>query len=163
MALLYEVAKKASDLNINCTFTLAGPIDLDSNEYNVFLNNNSKLKNITLIDDYVDPVYIFKTQHALVLPSEREGFGSIVIEAQSMGLPVIVSDIYGLNDSFINNVTGIKCRASSVEDFVRAIIKMKDPNNYMNYRNNSYKFSQKFQSLHFCEDLLESYKLLGLL
>lgn len=42
-----------------------------------------------------------------VLPSYREGFGSAVIEAEAMGVPVIVSDIPGPTDAMVNEKTGI--------------------------------------------------------
>jgi len=42
----------------------------------------------------------------MCLPSHREGFGSSVIEASATGLPVLVSDIYGLRDCFLDSVTG---------------------------------------------------------
>lgn len=42
-----------------------------------------------------------------VLPSYREGFGSAVIEAEAMGLPVIVSDIPGPTNAMVRDVTGL--------------------------------------------------------
>lgn len=43
----------------------------------------------------------------LCLPSYREGFGTVVIEAAAMGVPTIGSDIYGLSDAVVNDETGI--------------------------------------------------------
>ena len=45
-----------------------------------------------------------------VLPTWREGFGSSVIEAQALGLPVITSDAYGVVDASVPNVTGLRCK-----------------------------------------------------
>lgn len=42
-----------------------------------------------------------------VLPSYREGFGSSVIEAEAMGLPVIVTNIPGPTDAMLKNKTGL--------------------------------------------------------
>ena len=44
---------------------------------------------------------------AYVLPSYREGFGSAVIEAEAMGLPVIVTDIPGPTNAMVRDVTGL--------------------------------------------------------
>lgn len=41
------------------------------------------------------------------LPSYREGFGSVVIEAAAMGLPAVVSRVTGLVDSVVEGVTGL--------------------------------------------------------
>ena len=43
----------------------------------------------------------------LCLPSYREGFGTVVIEAAAMGLPTVGTDIYGLSDAVANGVTGL--------------------------------------------------------
>ena len=43
----------------------------------------------------------------LCLPSYREGFGTVVIEAAAMGLPTIGSDIYGLSDAVLHDQTGL--------------------------------------------------------
>lgn len=43
----------------------------------------------------------------ICLPSYREGFGSVVIEAAAVGIPAIASHIYGLTDAVINNETGL--------------------------------------------------------
>lgn len=43
----------------------------------------------------------------LCLPSYREGFGTVVIEAAAMGVPTVGSDIYGLSDAIVNGETGM--------------------------------------------------------
>lgn len=43
----------------------------------------------------------------LVLPSYREGFGSVVIEAAATGIPALVSRIYGLTDAVVPEATGL--------------------------------------------------------
>lgn len=43
----------------------------------------------------------------LCLPSYREGFGTVVIEAAAMGVPTVGSNIYGLSDAVVNGETGI--------------------------------------------------------
>lgn len=41
------------------------------------------------------------------IPSYREGFGTVVIEAAAMGLPAVASDIYGLSDAVVDGETGL--------------------------------------------------------
>ena len=50
-----------------------------------------------------------------VLPTWREGFGSSVIEAQALGLPVITSDAYGVVDASVPNETGLRCKVNDPE------------------------------------------------
>jgi len=49
----------------------------------------------------------YSMMDVMLLPSYREGFGNIVIEAQAMGVPVIVSDIPGPVDAMERDVTGL--------------------------------------------------------
>jgi glycosyltransferase involved in cell wall biosynthesis len=41
------------------------------------------------------------------LPSYREGFGSVVIEAGACGVPAVGSRIYGITDSIVEGDTGL--------------------------------------------------------
>ena len=163
LSLLYEVAKKTSDLDINCLFTLAGPVDIDSSQYDVFLKNQYSLSNIKLIDDYVNPTNTLQDQHVLILPSEREGFGSIVVEAQAIGLPVICSDAYGLSDSFIDGITGIRCKGGMVNEYVDAIVKLNDAIILSEFSTQARIFSKKFHPESFKRDLSVCYAELGIL
>lgn len=43
----------------------------------------------------------------LCLPSYREGFGNVVIEAAAMGVPAVGSDIVGLRDAIVDGETGV--------------------------------------------------------
>ncbi len=47
------------------------------------------------------------------LPSHREGFGSVLIEAASVGLPAIASRVYGITDAVEDGVTGILHRPAA--------------------------------------------------
>lgn len=44
---------------------------------------------------------------AFCLPSYREGFGTVIIEAAACGVPAIASHIYGVTDAVVDGVTGI--------------------------------------------------------
>lgn len=45
-----------------------------------------------------------------VLPTWREGFGSSVIEAQALAIPVITSDAYGVVDASVPGETALRCK-----------------------------------------------------
>lgn len=50
------------------------------------------------------------------LPSYREGFGSVILEAASAGIPSIGSRIYGITDAIEDGKTGLLHRARDVDD-----------------------------------------------
>lgn len=54
----------------------------------------------------------------LCLPSYREGFGSIVIDAASMGVPTIGSSIPGLTDAIVDKQTGMLFTAGNINELV---------------------------------------------
>lgn len=54
-------------------------------------------------------------------PSFREGLPVSAIEAMAAGLPLIASDVRGINDCCIMGENGILCNPSSVDDFSHAI------------------------------------------
>jgi len=56
------------------------------------------------------------------LPSYREGFGSVIIEAAAVGLPTVASDIYGLADAVQNGQTGILHEVKNTEQIRAALV-----------------------------------------
>ena len=51
----------------------------------------------------------------LCLPSHREGFGMVILEAAACGIPSIGSDIYGIQDAIVHNKTGLLFEKSNPE------------------------------------------------
>jgi len=62
----------------------------------------------------------------MVLPSYREGFGVVAIEAQALGVPVITTDIPGPQDAIINEETGMLIPAADQESLMAAMHKLKN-------------------------------------
>jgi len=67
-------------------------------------DNRDKLR---LIGFSSEPQHYLAASDVLCLPSYREGFGSVIIEAAAMGLPSIASNIYGISDAIQNHKTGL--------------------------------------------------------
>lgn len=57
-------------------------------------------------------------------PSCREGLGLAAIEAMACGLPLITSNVHGINDYSANNITGYKCAPADADAFANAIGKL---------------------------------------
>jgi len=58
----------------------------------------------------------------LCLPSYREGFGSIVIDAAAMGVPTIGSNIPGLIDSVVDGQTGMLFPAGDLNELAKLML-----------------------------------------
>jgi len=80
---------------------------------------SSKMKkyklNIIFIGLTQIPQDLLNMSNIICLPSYREGFGNVVIEAAAVGLPSIVSNIYGLSDSIVKNKTGLTHKPGDVK------------------------------------------------
>lgn len=69
---------------------------------------------------------VYKTADLFIMPNIKidnniEGFGIVAIEASSMGLPVIASNMEGISNAVINNQTGKLVESGESEQFVHAI------------------------------------------
>ena len=60
----------------------------------------------------------------LILPSYREGFGNVVIEAAACSVPAIATNIYGLRDSIDNQQTGLLVSPYDVEELSNAMLEV---------------------------------------
>lgn len=65
-----------------------------------------------------DPQRYLAAMDIFMFPSYREGFGNVVIEAEAMGVPVVVTDIPGPQNGMIDGVTGFKVPARTVEPLI---------------------------------------------
>lgn len=75
-----------------------------------------------------EPQNVLQMADVFCLPSYREGFGSSVIEASLLEKPIISSDIYGVKDAIIENVTGLKHKVKDAEAILGQMEKMMDKN-----------------------------------
>jgi glycosyltransferase involved in cell wall biosynthesis len=64
----------------------------------------------------------------LILPTEREGFPNVVLEASATGIPVITTLSTGARDSVVDGVTGMLV-SGDPESLSEATVKLlRDPN-----------------------------------
>lgn len=100
---------------------------------NEILSSFSMHKELIRFVDFTDsPEKYMAASDVFVLPSYREGFGSVIIEAASCELPSIGSNIYGLNDAIEDDVTGLLVPVRSVKSLEIAMIKLIKNNKLLN-------------------------------
>jgi glycosyltransferase involved in cell wall biosynthesis len=122
---LVRAFKNISKKNSNSMLLIVGP-DEDNliNDLNKILDFS--VKYTRFIDFTKAPEIYMMASDIFVIPSYREGFGNVVVEAASCGIPSIGSDIYGLSDSIKDGETGILIPVKSEKDLERAMIKLLD-------------------------------------
>lgn len=117
--------------------------------------NNSNVK-------FHDSVYDIERYYAaidvLILPSYREGFGNVVIEAGAMGTPAIVSDIPGPTDTIEKDKTAFVVPVKNSEALIDAMYRIRSAD-YKAMGQNATEFVQnKFDSRILCEEILKRKK-----
>ena len=71
---------------------------------------------IIFIEDCDKPEDYLQIADIFCMPSYREGFGTSILEASSLEIPIISSDTYGLLDTIIVNKTGLRHEVGNVND-----------------------------------------------
>lgn len=99
----------------NIKLFLIGP---DEENIESKIQNFLKNKNVIRLDYVSSPEKILNVADILVLPSHREGFGTTVIEAASLGIPCIASNIYGLKDAVVDRHTGLLHTVKDIDDMI---------------------------------------------
>jgi glycosyltransferase involved in cell wall biosynthesis len=62
--------------------------------------------------------------HCLIVPSVREGWGLVVIEANSVGTPAVAYDVPGLRDSVLDGITGLLVQDGDPDSLARGALAM---------------------------------------
>ena len=69
---------------------------------------------------------LYPLMDIFVLPTHREGFGVVILEASAMEKPVIVSNVGGCPEAVDNGETGILIPLKDIEKLKEAIIYLID-------------------------------------
>ena len=103
----FKIIEKKHDVLL----VFVGPIE-DRNLIHLLKNK----KKILYFNFTTKPEDWFSLADILCLPSYREGFGTVVIEAASCGIPALCSNIYGLSDAIIKHKTGFFHEVGNIDD-----------------------------------------------
>ncbi len=95
-----------------------------------------------------------------VLPSYREGFGSAVVEAEAMGVSVIVTDIPGPTDAMLRNETGLVVKKADEQSLYEGMLRIaEDEQMRQRFGENGYRFAfENFEQTQFIEHIMEDRK-----
>ena len=120
---IYELLTAFDSLNRkyrHVKLLLIGPLDDKKDEEILSIANDTN--NVILLGLQNQPEKYLSVSSLLCLPSYREGFGSVVIEAAAMGVPAIGSDIVGLRDAIVHKNTGLLIKPKSSLSLYEAFV-----------------------------------------
>lgn len=107
----------------NVALVMVGPFEENEDEIKSYARINCG-KKIIFVGFNSKPENYMAIADVLCLPSYREGFGSVVIEAAAMGVPTVGTAIYGLQDAVCNEITGILVEPKNVSALSNALLKL---------------------------------------
>lgn len=103
-------------------------VGYDEGNYSSLLSGQPN-NDILFIPPTPNPEHYLQAADIFCCPSYREGFGLSVIEASSTQLPVICSDVYGIMDAMVDDVTGLRCHVKDVDSLYNCMLTLKENSN----------------------------------
>jgi glycosyltransferase involved in cell wall biosynthesis len=156
---LVEAFKNVSEQHNDVALLIVGP-DEEELKQELISRLETCKEFVRFIDFTKVPEQYMAASDVFVLPSYREGFGSVIIEAASCGLPSIGSNIYGLSDAIKVEETGFLVPARSSKPLEGVMLKLV---NNDKLRNEMGSNARKRAIYHFSQDnitlkILQLYK-----
>lgn len=146
-----ELLEAFKQLNDSCYLLMVGPSEVDET-INQDLYEWSVKNDRVIYTGYTNCVEQYlSAMDCYILPSYREGFGMGVVEAEAMGLPVIVTNIPGPIDAMVDGKTGIVVPKKNTKELVKA----------MEWLLNNQKLAEQYaeNGVAFAKDNFEQHKL----
>lgn len=115
---LLQAAKTLADDGDNIQVSLLGRM---VDDYSVQIDQLAKLGVVEYLGVASDVRPHIREADAVILPSHHEGLANVLLEAASIGRPVLASRIPGCQEAFDEEVTGLGFTANDTESLVNAV------------------------------------------
>jgi phosphatidylinositol alpha-1,6-mannosyltransferase len=122
-----KVIEAIADLKIkypNIKYLIAGSYDSHEKVFVDTLINKLEIQNVVVLPGYIKDEELenhFAMSDMYVMPSRKEGFGIVFIEAMYYGLPVIAGNTDGSADALLNGELGQLVNPDNVGEIAKAI------------------------------------------
>lgn len=103
-----------------CVLLMIGPGEAKDGSFSEPMNHSPD-GDIRYVGYSPQPERYLSVTDIFCLPSYREGFGNVVIEAAAMGVPTVGTDIVGLRDAIINGETGILVPVKNIDELANSL------------------------------------------
>lgn len=86
----------------------------------------SSLSRVRFVGHQVDVALWLRTVDVIVLPSQREGFGLVAVEAMAAGTPILAAGTGGLNEVITSGVEGFHFPPEDALELARLMVRLID-------------------------------------
>lgn len=111
---------RVAENNPDCHLLVVGP-DEENIEAELLASINSVAERVHRMGFTSVPERVLSASDVICLPSYREGFGSVLIEAAAAQVPAIASKIYGITDAGEEGVTYLLHPQGSIKELADAM------------------------------------------
>lgn len=150
-----ELLEAYFSLETDAKLLLIGVMEGEKSLNKSFLRRARKCESVKFHDAVSDIEKYYAAIDVLVLPSYREGFGNVVIEAGAVGTPAIVSNIPGPIDTIDDGRTAITVKVKSAKDLSDKMLLIRTIDYQMMGFCATKFVKENFDSNKLCEKILE--------
>ncbi|MCX7549504.1 glycosyltransferase [Xanthomarina sp. F2636L] len=120
---LLEAARICSNKGYKFKYLLVGPLEENSKKLNK--NILSQYEDIVdILGSRSDVLNLLETSDAFVLPTFREGFSRVLLEAAAVGLPIVSTNVTGVRDFTRHNEEAILVEPKNSETLANAMVEI---------------------------------------
>lgn len=161
---IFELIEAYKNLQVdipNVRLLIVGPLETEEKD-GLLLSEEffRSVPGISRLGYTTEPEKIFAIAHCLCLPSFREGFGSVIMEAASMGVPAVASRIYGLTDAIVDHKTGLLVTPGKANELQHALTSILNDDKWRNTlgKNARSRAREMFSSSRMNQLVIEEYQ-----
>ena len=146
-----EIIDVFSSLNDKYSVDIYGPLDEDINK-EIFCHKNITYKGLLATNEVQPTLALY---NVMLMPThfKREGYPGVIIEAFSVGMPVIATNVRGIKELVPENA-GILIDPENVEQLKNAVIGLSQLT-YKSYRKFSLEYFEEFDVISVTKKYLE--------
>ena len=150
-----ELLSAFMELDDGSQLLLVGDVENEKCLNQTLLNRASSNSLIKFHEFVSDIERYYAACDVLILPSYREGFGNVVIEAGAVGTPSIVTDIPGPKDTVVQNQTGIIVPVKDSKELCNAMRTIQCMNYKRMGENAAELVKERYDSTELCKKILQ--------